>query len=86
MNVLYGPKSIYCLKEGNAGMTAFAIIDTSHIVLHTWDEETPAVLQLDVYSCSQFEISTVLDAIKKFSPTHVDYKFLDRTNHFIQAS
>lgn len=80
MNVLYGPKAIYCEKEGNRGMTAFAIIDTSHICLHTWDEEYPAKLQLDVYSCAPFEVDTIVAALKNFNAVNIEYKFLDRTN------
>lgn len=84
MNVLYGPKAMYSQKEGNAGLTAFAIIDTSHIALHCWDEEDPGVLQLDVYSCAPFELDTILEYISIFDPLHVDHKFLDRTHDFIK--
>ncbi len=86
MNILYGPKAIYSYKEFNRGMTAFAIIDTSHIVLHSFDETDPADLQLDVYSCAEFSIDTIFDAMKIFDPTHIDYKVLDRTGDFIVAS
>ena len=34
--------------HGNKGLTAFAIIETSHIAMHIWDEPV-ALLQLDVY-------------------------------------
>ena len=51
MNILHGPVPKYCDTPGNQGMTIFAIIETSHIVVHIWDEDTPAKLQLDVYSC-----------------------------------
>ena len=34
MKILHGPVSVYCDKSGNKGVTAFAIIETSHIVLH----------------------------------------------------
>lgn len=85
MNVLYGPKAIYCEKEGNRGMTAFAIIDTSHIALHTWDEHKPYIIQLDVYSCAPFEKSVIWEALYEFAPTHIDYKFMDRTSNFIEV-
>ena len=86
MNVLYGPKAIYSEKEGNRGLTAFAIIDTSHIALHSWDEESPGMIQLDVYSCAEFEKDTIFNSLKEFSPVHIDYKFLDRSGDFILAS
>ena len=37
---------------GNRGVTAFAIIETSHIAMHIWDEPNPALVQLDVYTCA----------------------------------
>jgi S-adenosylmethionine/arginine decarboxylase-like enzyme len=82
MKILHGPVSVYCNKEGNRGITAFAIIETSHIVLHTWDEETPATLQLDVYTCSELEIDLVFNALSIFQPITLDYKFLDREQGF----
>ena len=83
MNILDGPRTIYCNKTGNRGMTSSAIIDTSHIALHTWDEELPGMLQLDVYSCAAFDIFKIISHLDIFNPTHIDYKFLDRTGDFI---
>jgi S-adenosylmethionine/arginine decarboxylase-like enzyme len=86
MKILHGPVSVYCDKTGNRGMTAFAIIETSHIVLHTWDETTPATLQLDVYTCSELEIESVFNAISIFQPITMDYKFLDREHRFSEIT
>lgn len=64
MEKLYGPVAIYYDEMvGNVGMTAFAIIKTSHIVLHTWDEESPGRLELDIYSCAPFDFAEVLDLV-----------------------
>lgn len=82
MKILHGPISVYCDKVNNRGITAFAIIETSHIVLHTWDEETPATLQLDVYTCSELDVDLVFDALSIFQPVTLDYKFLDRDQGF----
>lgn len=86
MKVLHGPTSVYCNKEGNKGITGFAIIETSHIVLHTWDETDPATLQLDVYTCSELDIKKVFDALSIFEPITIDYKFLDRENGFTEIT
>ncbi len=86
MKILHGPVSVYCDKGGNKGVTAFAIIETSHIVLHTWDETTPATLQLDVYTCSDLEIDLVFKALSVFQPITVDYKFLDREQGFVEIT
>ena len=42
MKPLIVPKAVYCEKEGNKGMTCICAIETSHIVLHSWDEKKPA--------------------------------------------
>lgn len=85
MKILHGPVAIYCQVEGNRGMTAFTVIETSHIALHTWDECEPAVLQLDVYTCSDLNVDDVLDEIRAFSPTKVEYKYLDRETCLIEV-
>jgi hypothetical protein len=64
---------------GNRGITGVAIIETSHIVMHCWDEPDPALLQFDVYSCGEFDPETICEKIKKdFNTTKIEYKFLDR--------
>lgn len=82
MKILHGPNTVYCDKEGNRGITSFAIIETSHIALHIWDETNPATLQLDVYTCSNLQIEKVFSALSIFDPTTIEYKFLDREQGF----
>ena len=82
MKAMYGPTATYCKMSGNRGVTAFAIIETSHIALHIWDEVNPALVQLDVYSCSDFEPKKVLDILRELKPTKVEHKYLDREKGF----
>lgn len=82
MKAMYGPTATYCKIPGNRGITAFAIIETSHIALHIWDEVNPALVQLDVYSCSDFEPKKVLDILQELKPTKVEHKYLDREKGF----
>ena len=84
MKVMHGPVAKYCRVEGNKGMTAFAIIETSHIAMHIWDESWPAVAQLDVYSCSDFEPDTVFEHLQQLDPLKIDYKFLNRKDGFTE--
>ena len=42
MKIMMGPYAKYCHMEGNRGLTVATIIETSHIVLHSWDEVSPA--------------------------------------------
>lgn len=78
MNILMGPYAVYSDMEGNKGLTAVTIIETSHIALHVWDEAEPALMQLDVYTCSTLDIKDVFAAIEQFEPTKIEYKYIDR--------
>lgn len=80
MNILMGPYAVYSDMEGNQGLTAVTIIETSHIALHVWDEISPALMQLDVYTCSTLDIEDVFEAIEQFEPTKIEYKYIDREN------
>jgi S-adenosylmethionine/arginine decarboxylase-like enzyme len=77
MKVLMGPYVIYHDVPGNRGITGAAIIETSHIVMHVWDECKPALMQFDVYSCGEFSPETICKKITKdFDVTKIEYKFL----------
>ena len=81
MKVMMGPYVKYSNMVGNRGITGAAIIETSHIVMHVWDEPDPALLQFDVYSCGEFDPETICNKIKRdFNTTKIEYKFLDREN------
>ena len=85
MNILAGPYSSKVSKKGNKGLSGVAIIDTSHISIHTWDEKQPALIQLDVYSCKEFKKSDVIDCLEDFNPITVEYKYFDRETNFIEV-
>lgn len=78
MKIVSGPHAAYVDKEGNKGVTGVVIIETSHCAIHVWDEVKPALLQLDVYTCSTLNINDVLEHMKVFKPAKMEYKFLDR--------
>jgi S-adenosylmethionine/arginine decarboxylase-like enzyme len=78
MKILSGPHIKYVEVPGNAGATGVAIIETSHVAMHVWDETSPAIMQLDVYTCGEMEPSWVLDALDAFEPVKVEYTYLDR--------
>ena len=85
MNILAGPYSSRVSKKGNKGLSGVAIIDTSHISIHTWDEKNPALIQLDVYSCKEFKKADVIDCLDEFKPITVEYKYFDRETNFIEV-
>lgn len=78
MKLLAGPIGVYLDKEGNRGMTMVAIIETSHIAMHVWDEQKPALLQLDVYTCGALDTQKVFEHLETFMPVEVEHIFLDR--------
>ena len=78
MKLLFGPVTRYVDVEGNEGLTAIAMIETSHIAMHIWEKEDPPLLQLDVYTCGPFVPGTVLKALREFNPVKIRWKFLDR--------
>lgn len=78
MKLLMGPFAKYVEMEGNRGLTVAAIIETSHIVLHSWDEVDPAIVQLDVYTCGAFDPDKVFEWLQQFDVGRVDWKYIDR--------
>ena len=80
MKILMGPYAKYCTMKGNRGLTVATIIETSHVIIHVWDETDPALIQLDVYTCGVFDPNIVFDWLKKYNPTKIDFKYLDREN------
>ena len=85
MKLLAGPYTTYVNEKGNKGMTSVAIIETSHIALHIWDETNPGLLQLDVYSCADFNPQDIFDVVNElFKTIKMEYKFLDRENELLE--
>ena len=79
MKIMLGPYVAYCNNEGNRGITGVAVIETSHIAMHVWDEPVPALMQFDVYSCADFDPYKIADKLKEdFDVVKIDYKFLNR--------
>ena len=78
MKILMGPYVKYCKMEGNRGITGIAVIETSHIAIHIWDEPVPALIQMDVYSCADFDPYKIANKIKEdFDVVKIDYKYLN---------
>lgn len=80
MKLLMGPYAKYLDVPGNRGITTVCIIETSHIAMHVWDEEKPALLQLDVYTCGSLDPYDVVEALRVFHPVKIEMKYLDREN------
>jgi S-adenosylmethionine/arginine decarboxylase-like enzyme len=86
MKLLAGPYTTYVNEKGNKGMTSVAIIETSHIALHIWDEVTPGLMQLDVYSCANFNPQDVFEKVNEmFQTVKMEYKFIDREKGLVEV-
>lgn len=81
MKIVSGPHTVYIETPGNRGLSSVTIIETSHVSMHVWDEQDPALIQLDVFSCKQFTQQQILKFLKqKFDIEDLEFIFLDRTN------
>ena len=80
MKIIKGPYAAYVSKEGNRGVTGVVMIETSHIAMHVWDEERPALVQCDVYSCAEFSSNEVLAEFLPMDVVKIDTMLLDRAS------
>ena len=80
MKIIKGPYAAYVSKEGNRGLTGIVMIETSHISIHIWDEESPALVQCDVYSCAEFSSNEVLAEFVPMDVVTIDKILLDRVD------
>lgn len=86
MKILQGPYASYVDKPGNKGLTAIVMIETSHIAFHIWDEQDPALIQLDIYTCGALDSTSVLKTLHDyFDFESYKYLFYDRENDFSLA-
>jgi S-adenosylmethionine/arginine decarboxylase-like enzyme len=83
MKVVQGPYASYVEKLGNRGITAAVMIETSHIAMHIWDEQEPAFVQFDLYTCSTLPVRQVINKLENdlglFEHTSL---VLERSNGF----
>ena len=78
MNILSGPHVAYVDTVGNRGLTGVAIIETSHVAVHIWDETSPALVQLDFYTCGTLDKDAILRAINPWGVVKNAFLVLDR--------
>lgn len=74
------PIAYYCTDEGNTGYTGAGILETSHVVVHTWDEVKPHNLRFDLYSCSEFTPEQVFIFLESLDIISAEYYYFDRDN------
>lgn len=83
MKIIQGPYASYVEVEGNRGLTATVMIETSHIALHVWDEEEPALIQFDVYTCGELPVDKVIKSVDEaMGLQNYWYMVMERRNGF----
>lgn len=80
MKVVVPAKSKYVDAAGNEGLTGSINIETSHIAIHIWSKLNPAKIEMDVYSCSCFEIETILKKIDEWNLEKFHAMMIDRND------
>ena len=65
----------------NPGVTGCALITTSHIVIHTWDNSLD--FQLDVYSCKTYSPEDVERVCENIGLTAENKRLFDRKYNII---
>jgi S-adenosylmethionine/arginine decarboxylase-like enzyme len=84
MKIVKGPYAKNLESIGNKGLTAAVLIETSHIAFHIWDEQEPAMLQFDLYTCGQLDKEQVIKAIQeRFDVVSMDWLLYDRARGFV---
>jgi S-adenosylmethionine/arginine decarboxylase-like enzyme len=81
-----GPHCDYVRKEGNEGITVAALIETSHCAMHVWDKKDPPLVQLDVYSCAEFQVRDVLELVYEMEPSKISFKLFDRSEDIVETT
>jgi S-adenosylmethionine/arginine decarboxylase-like enzyme len=83
MKILSGPHVAYVEVTGNRGLTGVAIIETSHVAVHIWDETCPALVQLDFYTCGTLNKDAILKAMEPWGVVKNSFLVLDREQDFV---
>lgn len=83
MKILQGPFASYVDVEGNRGLTCVAMIETSHVAMHVWDEPVPAKVQFDLYTCGSLpEVHTLAQIVDYLQLEDYEYMVLEREKGF----
>jgi S-adenosylmethionine/arginine decarboxylase-like enzyme len=81
MQLLNGPHVEYVMDLGNRGLTGVAIIKTSHLAIHVWDEAEPGLVQLDFYTCSHLDLDLIMRAVEPWGVIDHQFLVIDRENN-----
>lgn len=83
MKLVIEPRSFYVTTPGNEGLTGQCGLETSHCSVHIWSDVKPNIVQMDVYSCKDFDVDTVIMKLKEWDLINYESMVIDRNDHFV---
>jgi S-adenosylmethionine/arginine decarboxylase-like enzyme len=87
MKAVFPARAKYVTAKGNAGITASINIETSHIAFHVWDEQDPAHMQFDLYTCGPLKHEEVVHYLnEEFGYVSGEWAVIDRSHGFKQIA
>ena len=83
MEIFMPAQAKYCDDPHNSGVTGVVVITTSHASIHIWDNVAgnpyPGMLQMDLYSCKDYNAEDVLKFVEDyFGANIVSFQVIDR--------
>ena len=76
MNIMDGPFCTYLERKGLKGWTATIHIETSHIVIHSWEEKYPVRIDLHVYTCGKMNVPVIRKALDVFEIINDQFEYI----------
>lgn len=81
MKILIPPVAKFCDTEKNEGVTGTVVIETSHASIHVWHKEEEPYIRMDVYSCKDFSVDSVVEFVKStMDIIHGGFVLIDRND------
>lgn len=81
MKILIPPVAKFCDTEKNEGVTGTVVIETSHASIHVWHKEEEPYIRMDVYSCKDFPVDSVVEFVKStMDIIHGGFVLIDRND------
>ncbi len=79
MQILMNAQAIYCEDLGNEGVTGIVGLTTSHASFHSWHDAPRPFINIDVYSCRDFDTTKVFEHLRKvWDMKEASYLLIDR--------
>ncbi len=80
MTCISGPHTEFVEDPDNYGPTGAAILSTSHTSVHSWPNRN--LMQMDLYSCCEFNVNEVLYLFQQFGMGTVEILLVDRNDGY----